>query len=259
MLATSDEETKYQNYWTSTNDPELLKKVTPMKVHLSRRDGALRPFVVKSFRPEKYKDKDDLPYMPMPARESIDVWSFGVMLYEVLNGTPLFAHNKDSDLDIQHDTLLPFPGIITDTLLEKIIIGKRVKHKTRSSNADEKDEQKKLLGQHLLLKILKVLPDDRPSIEEILQEPFFNDDAKVQSKEEEVVKILQELDKKMNDVNGKIDSQKEILIAINERTIKIHDMSTRMFDQMKNTEKLLLRAIYEVIVVTCVLFICSLP
>merc|ERR1712232_1400648 len=40
---------------------------------------------------------DDLPYEPVPASPTIDVWALGVLAFELLTGERLLPSNRDDD------------------------------------------------------------------------------------------------------------------------------------------------------------------
>ena len=111
---TSDEDLKlFEDHFSerdSDDDRELWEKVQP-KSHGTGWDE--NHYVVKTFRTErkqltvKGKEYDieqptadfaTLPYRLVESTPSIDIWSFGTILYALLTGSPLFPVNRDDDL-----------------------------------------------------------------------------------------------------------------------------------------------------------------
>ena len=87
---------KFDAYWEviKDKDPDLWAKVQPK----SSKQG--KQYVVKTFRTGndgKNPIKDGLPYKPLPASASLDMWSLGVMLYVLLTGENLVPVTRDDD------------------------------------------------------------------------------------------------------------------------------------------------------------------
>ena len=91
------ERSQFDSYWADLKDTdkELWSKVQPK----SSKQG--KQYVVKTFRTGGGKDgkpiKDGLPYTLLPASASLDMWSLGVMLYQLLTGQSLVPVTRDDD------------------------------------------------------------------------------------------------------------------------------------------------------------------
>lgn len=81
--------------------------------------------------------------------EKVDVWSLGIMIYEMLHGKS------------------PFVGKTAFRIFKNIL-----------SSKPNFDSQIPPDAQDFILKALKIDPKKRPSCEELLQHPFLNDTQK---------------------------------------------------------------------------------
>ena len=164
------EEDAYRSYFKDSS-PTHLKKIEPKKVKKGR---SVKTIVVKTFRTTNVKDevnggtydtaiKDGLPYASKLVRASptLDIWSFGCMLFRFFQGFSLFSvDDKDDDLKTPEDMLRVLT--ITDAQLDSEI------NKLSVAGSDAP------LVKDLLRKILRVSPEDRlQSMDEVLNHGFF--------------------------------------------------------------------------------------
>eukprot|EP00984_Skeletonema_dohrnii_P026513 scaffold15875_cov72-Skeletonema_dohrnii-CCMP3373.AAC.3 len=97
-IETDEKLEKFNEYWEAENE-DLVTKVSPKPYE---RHGVKGHYVVKSFRtgtgldgkPVLYKG---LPYELVRASRSIDLWSLGVLAFNLLTGEPLIPSTRDDD------------------------------------------------------------------------------------------------------------------------------------------------------------------
>jgi len=100
--------------------------------------------------------KEGLPYELGQADPSLDVWSFGVLLYMMCAGKSLFSTDRDDDItDV--DTFLSLHDW-EENDLEKIV----------ESNIRDS------LARDLLFQLLRKSPSERPTMEKALKHEFFH-------------------------------------------------------------------------------------
>ncbi|KAL3942175.1 MAG: hypothetical protein SGBAC_003600 [Bacillariaceae sp.] len=102
--------------------------------------------------------KEGLPYDLVHADPSLDVWSFGVLLYMMCAGQSLFSTDRDDD--ITDGNTFQFLHDWEEADLEKII----------ESNIRD------ILAKELITQLLRRNPSDRPTMKEVLMHPFFHPD-----------------------------------------------------------------------------------
>ena len=120
----SSEEGMFNTYWQEekTEDTELWGKIEPKRLTHAM------PYVIKTFRTrevgldnlQKPVEDFQLPYKPVQASTSIDVWSFGLLLYSLCNnGNPLLP--VDSEDNLMHWTHMNSAAKWTSSSLKKMI------------------------------------------------------------------------------------------------------------------------------------------
>lgn len=277
MFAMLSEEKKvvYETYWTKCKcfDADLSSKLTPKRV--ISKSGVANYLVVRTFDTELSKsessscansqqssptcipnslqsqedigeisirprDKDSLPYSLVRAGVALDMWSTGVLFYYMCTGDPLLSVNRDDDFSSAE--AMHTAATWTDVKLHRIIMDK-------VGNSHP-------LAADLLRTMLRCCPSDRPkSMDEVLKHPFFGMgadsggggvmgmdisrklDAVLRSQEEER-KILEEIQERARQIDERTQ-------AIERRTIVIEQMSERTFLQLRRTERVLLRGMFE--------------
>lgn len=132
--------------------------------------------------------------------QSIDIWSFGCILYELLTGLPLFLIDPGDHVDCQilsiTDQLGPLPARLFSQWdrahlyyrsngeqfnsvvdqpfieLEKDEPFETRFHREKACDIDDNEEDSVM---DLLRQILRYEPEKRPSAEELLSHPWFAD------------------------------------------------------------------------------------
>ncbi|RHY33127.1 hypothetical protein DYB32_001977 [Aphanomyces invadans] len=137
-------------HWNDQVDanPELWAKVQPR-----------HHYCVKTFH--DVSASTTLPFKPVLASPAIDVWAFGVVMYQMYSGVELVPTDINQDVDES--------GIVRAATWTDADVAKRLNNKV--SNA---------LARDLIAKLLVVDPDDRISVAGILAHPYFEvkyDDA----------------------------------------------------------------------------------
>jgi len=163
-----EELAKFQEYFKELKitDKEKWKKIQPIRS--SRGKGKI--YVVKTFLSECDSndtvtyikgEQDDLPYSPVLASESIDLWSLGVLIYTLLSGKSLFSTDVNDDLK----SFEAFESLATWTDAGK---EEFIQNEKSISSTAAKDLLKKLLSKD---------PLSRGSIQSTLDHHFFKSEA----------------------------------------------------------------------------------
>ncbi|CAJ1967779.1 unnamed protein product [Cylindrotheca closterium] len=188
QLANYKEKEKYVSYFQDQNKEEQQKRAPKFTTRSPKIGYAVKSFLghdeTTTFEdPEtgntvpKTKrmvtSKGNLPmFEVVGADSSFDVWSFGVLLYTLCSKHTLFQVNTDDDIFDGNSMRELYHWGQDDLEVESIL-----------ENSIQDDAAK-----NLLKKILKRHPKDRPSMNEILLDPFFSgkttDDVKEVVKEE---------------------------------------------------------------------------
>lgn len=286
-LKTDQEERDYITYWNisdesvGSSDGELWAKIQPMK------KGKYSKYVVKTFRTEsveiqlpnveregeneeegevlepKYMTIDSpihtneltgatLPYCNelVRAAPSIDVWSFGLLLFYLCSGQPLLPVNRDDDLADG----AAVAQAATWTALELHLRIDKIKI----------DDIEGPLVKDLLKNILNDNHNRYKDMDIVLNDPFFkgvlNEEQRNILKQKDkdrfqadVVDAIHGLKTSVNEqfestrrhLDERFDEQKEFLVRIDDCTQRIENLSEEMIQQIKNTEGVLLRGMIE--------------
>jgi hypothetical protein len=201
----------------------------------------------------------------LTADPSFDLWSFGALLFLLITGQTLFNNNQEDNLDA--DDLLKLAK--WDQKQLRIALGKV--HTSRCPNPLAKD---------LLEKLLQPKAEDRPDdFGEVLDHPFFVGESSEQLEEEiaklksklddakaasssphDVSEILNRLEKLQNGqseikatterVETEQKKQTKLLETIDKRTFTIEAISDKTYLQLRKTEQVLLRGMFEATEVT---------
>ena len=225
ILKNDDEERMYLDYckdWAvrtgNSKNPEFIIKLNPIKYQSGSETSSI---VVRTFY--EHVDKP-LPYELVRASGKIDVWSFGVMIYQLCSGVSLFASNRDDD--IRDGRVMHLVANLTDMAVADLIDGNIVDRPAAA----------------LLKRVLRVNPDDRPDIagfHSILEDPFFN--ANRSTRDPHLADMLNKQNQ-MLEVMRAVDERTKL---INDRTIKIEHMSSSIYNRIIQSEQLLLKGLFE--------------
>ena len=176
---------------------ELWKKVRPKA---TRPGGKL--YGVKTFNTTKVGNKavgdPPLPYELVIAAPTLDVWSFGIILYTLLAGKTFMPVNRDFDLvgagwihrvpDVSRDVLTPMPATSTHKRHAPVpapqpppVVAEKIKTMVASDQAFFDEKVKKVsidpVARDLLTKIFKKDPKERlQTMTAVLNHPFFSPD-----------------------------------------------------------------------------------
>jgi serine/threonine protein kinase len=195
----------------------------------------------------------------LTADSSFDMWSLGALLYLLITGQTLFNNDQDDNLD-DHDLiqLCNWNAGNLRAALRKVHNPSGGKHQ--------------MMGRDLLEKLLQPEASKRPkTMDEVLGHPFFVGDEemtkKLQIQLEEarangcdqtvILKELRDLKKGQAEVQAATErveieqkKQTQLLEAIKECTIKIEGISDQTYNQLRKTERVLLRSMFEATEVT---------
>ena len=226
----------YETYWVAekTLKSQLWRKVRPRRTSLSD------TFVVKCFdaanpRPEA------LPYERVQASAAVDLWAFGVLMFQLLCRNAFLPVTADDDL-ASADAVATAAGW-TDQKLS-LHIDKSMKNFAGYEDAID-----------LLKQLLRSHPNDRlKSMTAVLRHPFFqtgNTDhlahqikglaaavGQVGSKVDIVQTTTELVYHRVDGVDSKVD---DLIRKVGD----IKEMSVQALRQIRVTEKVLLRGIFE--------------
>ena len=219
---TVEETERFLTYFNDGNDEERAK-ILPKQ----SRDTEF--FVVKTFRTHDLDDwkktwvvdkfvaepfvkhdnpvdQSELPYPLVNATVAIDLWSFGVILYQLYTGSPLFEVDRDDDLK-------------TAEAMKKLCEWNVFKKRTELEGVVDP------LARKLLTKILSGKPAERyQSMEEILADDYF-------------------VSPNLADVLEK--SFKKVEESIRKVTVEMRINKKEIVDTIKNSTSVALTAIFE--------------
>lgn len=197
-----EEATKFNLYWsTHCKDDALLEKVKPLKVGPAF-------YVVKTFLLDDKGSPisvDNLPYQLEKADESVDVWALGVLFYQLLVGEPLIPLSRDDDF-------------VNGT--NASVVCSWTKKAAQLKLRNIKDN----LARDLVGKMLHPYPEDRPSVVDLLEHPFFTmnkvGDAELAEKMEKLTAMVESIEHKQDDII-------HLLNKLDERTKSIEGITLK--------------------------------
>jgi hypothetical protein len=181
----------------------------------------------------------------LTADSSFDMWSFGVLLYLLITGQTLFNNDQEDNLDEQDLIRL---CNWTDGDLQAAL---RKVHSPRGGKYQP-------LGRDLLENLLRPEASKRPkTMYEVLNHPFFTGDS--DASDDASKAIIDRMEKmhvenmlaqaKIQEITERVEAeqkkQTKLLKAINERTINIETISDQTYLQLRKTERVLLRSMFE--------------
>jgi hypothetical protein len=224
----------YEDY-TKNQGAELREKIAPKTV---REKGKDISYVVKTYPIGQPADIAALAkvYAPVEASRSLDIWSFGTIMFALCVGKPLFPVNRDDDLD-GGGAMKSLHDWTDDLKFEKL--------QDKSLVADP-------LARDLLSKLLSKDPDERhrffPTMGKVLEHGFFQVNSTAASSED--------LGKKMDELKGEImeqfkqqekmlGAQKACLMRIEDNTIVLKAAGQETQRMISQSSSVLCKAIFE--------------
>ena len=155
-------------------------------------------------------DKSKLPYSLVKATKAIDIWSFGVILYALEIGSPLFDVNCDDNLKAAEAMKEPCEW-------------------NDSKKAAKLEAVKDPLVGKLLIKILSSnpSPDRHPSMEEILGDEYFK-----------FGNVVEYWDKRL-------DIWETTLEEIYQNTVVLRNTQHEILEKIRSSASVVLTAIFE--------------
>jgi len=196
----------------------------------------------------------------VPASEAIDSWSFGMLLFQLLSNKSMLQSNTDDD--IGDEEAMWRAATWKDAQLSESIFA----HITDNP-----------LAVDLLHKLLVVDPSQRLTMKAAIHHPFFDAElstgvASEKSMKEGMNEMKMAIFKEVEDMKTSIlavqkNQEKELhmLSALKqqqdmlmEKTIKLQELQEKTFNQLRSTEKVLLRGMFEaseVTVPTCFIIV----
>eukprot|EP00985_Skeletonema_marinoi_P010383 scaffold4880_cov80-Skeletonema_marinoi.AAC.1 len=221
-IETEEQLEEFNKYWESEDDEDLKKKVAPKLYKKAR-------YVVKSFRTDEegkpIVDKR-LPYEELVrASESIDLWSLGVLAFNLFTGEPLIPSTRDDDcasgaaMHILHSWGTQ-PEVMKE-LYQKI----------------DNEAARELVGQ-----LLQKEPADRPRVASLLDKhPFFHPERV----DEEMKGYVREMKVRLEDMDNSLQSQTEQLEIMHQNILVIKKLSYESKKELLRTRHVLLKGIFE--------------
>ncbi|GMI24311.1 hypothetical protein TrRE_jg195 [Triparma retinervis] len=216
------------------SDPELWDKIQPKVFKKGRKK---EKYVVKTFLTTSFADSEGdpieqprthspLPYQLVRSSPSLDIWSFGTILYALCTGSPLFNVNRDDDLKEGVD----MHEVATWDDAKKI-----------KSLAEINDP----MAKDLLSKLLSRDPDDRPgTFQDVLNHSFFTmegvggDTKLLQEMREEMTSNF----KKQEEYHAKSE---KLMQNIMDNTIELKSMGKETMDKIDASTGVLCKAIFD--------------
>jgi len=238
-LKSEEQEEQYLAYWREEREANGELWQTKLRPVSFQKGYESHTFVVKTFRTNspaevttskgqggggEVPELVGLPYVPERASTAMDMWAFGLILYNLLAGESLLKVNRDDDLSGPESFFKA--ATWTDAKLATAI----------RSGLSKKSSPAAI---DLLTKLLCVEPIDRyQSMADVLAHPFITN---ISADSE----ILRNMAMKLEEVNERTKAIDERTKAILDKTISIENIAIKTHTQLLKTEKVLLRGIYE--------------
>ena len=227
---TSEAIKMFRSYWRKDKtqqtdvDKDWLQKIEP-KFSSKAHCYCIKAFLYDEDIRHQHQPSahSSLPYELIEASYSIDIWSFGTLLYQLCSGGSLVQINVDDDF----------------------VSGDEMEY---MYNWNEEKCQKKLnkvtdyFARDLLYKVLKPCnsPDERPSVTELLDHPFFRPDLDSHSQEGALIlQGLEQLKKSQEDIKQRLEEQFQLTSIILQKTMNIEKISN-------STQQALLKGVSEI-------------
>ncbi|KAF0718233.1 Aste57867_1802 [Aphanomyces stellatus] len=195
-------------YWHSIvgSNTELWEKVKPRN-----------NWVVKTFHLSK-DPQNILPYEPVIATPALDMWAFGVMMYQLYSGVELIPTDRNQDVDES--------GIERAATWTKDDLSTRIQNKVSNP-----------LVRDLLMKLLAIEPNDRISAKAMLSHEYF--DVNYDPNEAKAFQVINsKLDQISNKVATGFDSMKE-------RLDQVVELNRVTLEALGSAKEDLMRSIFQ--------------
>lgn len=231
-------ETCIGKYWANSRDyEEQWPHVKPVRTHMGTYSVRSYDLDLKTKRP---RDLHLLPYSPLSASISIDMWGFGVLLYNLCCGEQLLYSSRNDDIINPIDYAAA--ALWTEASLQKKI------------DANVLDP----IAGDLIMELLQPNPDDRPqSMKQVLEHVYFSalDDGARKSvngqKMEEIFTAhalrTHENSNNFGDLQSPMKEKgKRASTPIKEINGPIHEISSRSINsEVKRSHNILRRFLFE--------------
>ena len=267
-LKGDDELQQIYKYWRAdkANNSEQWEKVEPFCPDLLAKTKQF--YAIKSFL--RSKGRASLPYELMPADPSLDVWSFGTVLFHMCTGTPLLPVTRD--YDVEHDV----NKVRAATWTAESIL-KRVGEVNFREDWGTRDIRE------LLLLLLNPDPAKRPTMEQVLAHEFFTGKRERERERErdgserartrrssfggmgnlhaqiladsstagnsaanaEVLRKLDEMIEEQRKTTQLVKDLQELTLKVLTKTTCLENVAMKTLAQIKHTERVLLRGVME--------------
>ncbi len=221
QLQNDEEKEQFDQYWKEekASDSPLWNKV----------DSSMEGCVVKSHMGREKNGNASLPYDRVRASKSMDVWSFGLIMFDLLCGKTFFHLNRDDDV-INMQSLTPWTTKAIETQLNtSMLMSDKISMQSAFS---------------LLKKLLVVEPNKRLTMKEVLDDPIFRGLGNS--------KILQNVETQLSDINRGVKDNnrvaKDTNKVVKENKLQLNNLTALAHTILREVHKsrdVLLKGLFE--------------
>ncbi|ETV86305.1 serine/threonine protein kinase, variant 2 [Aphanomyces astaci] len=222
-LKSEDEVAQYSSYWQQRNHPEKTKNEADDDDERRRHDpdwwAKVQPrhhWVVKTFHD---KDHHLLPYTLVKATPAVDMWAFGVLMYQMYSGVELVPTDRNQDVD--------------DSSIERAATWTPADLATRLQNKVANP-----VARDLLLKLLAVDPNDRISVHAMLSHAYFE----IKQVDSTTKQVLSAIEAKLDTLNDHVVSGFQ---SMNDRLDLVVELTQDTLKQLGQAKEDLMRGIFQ--------------
>ncbi|RHY65656.1 hypothetical protein DYB30_007853 [Aphanomyces astaci] len=222
-LKSEDEVAQYSSYWQQRNHPEKTKNEADDDDERPRHDpdwwAKVQPrhhWVVKTFHD---KDHHLLPYTLVKATPAVDMWAFGVLMYQMYSGVELVPTDRNQDVD--------------DSSIERAATWTPADLATRLQNKVANP-----VARDLLLKLLAVDPNDRISVHAMLGHAYFE----IKQVDSTTKQVLSAIEAKLDTLNDHVVSGFQ---SMNDRLDLVVELTQDTLKQLGQAKEDLMRGIFQ--------------